>query len=326
MIDKLELRVPHFEPYTPDFGRLYQELRNDPKGPFKPSAHYLSVADLRDHGYPVILHTHNIHDKKGNFKLELVETGGKTYREMAREVSRIFETEPGPLGVMRLDVAVDVPDVPVSWFQKNIRAQFKRWVADIGRLGLDCEFSEMGRRGIETLYFGKRPNVFRIYNKVAERQYRYAQMAARVKRSGTLAELPSFADKFGHASEGVTLTRVERQIAGGRFPQHLGTFHKLRVLPDFDPFERLMFAGVGKPEPNPDSYDLTHYLAGMQLRALIERDGIHRVRQFINRHSQRNGSRFLKNYGDFLPADDCLITPQGLRDRFRISVSNQLAA
>jgi hypothetical protein len=327
MIDKVELRVPHFVPYSRDFGHLYQELRNDPKGPFKRSMHYLSVADLRDYGHPVILHTHNIHDKKGNFKLELIETGGMYYGQMAREITRIFDAEAGPLEPMRVDLAADVDGVPVTWFQQNIRAKFKRWTAGIGTLEGPMEFSEMGRRGIETFYLGKRPNVIRIYNKVAERQHRYALLNARAKRKNTpVSELLTFEQMFGHPPVGVTLTRVERQIAGGRVPEHLGTFHKLRDVASFDPFENLVYVGLGKAEPNPDDYELTEYLTGMQIRSMVERDGFHRFLQFANKHSKRNGSRLLKQYADFLPADRCFISPKGLCERFRESVTKQLAA
>ena len=43
MIDKVEFRVQHFMPYTCDFSKLDQELRNDPKGTLIPAAHYLVV-------------------------------------------------------------------------------------------------------------------------------------------------------------------------------------------------------------------------------------------------------------------------------------------
>jgi hypothetical protein len=328
MIDKVELRVPYFTRYTADFGRLYQELRNDRKGPFGPSRHYLSVADLREYGHPVILHTHNVHDKKGgNFKLELIETGDKSYRDMEKEISRIFDTGAGSLRLMRVDLAADVPDVPVSWFQQNIRARFKRWTAEIGAIEYRVDYSAMGRRGVETFYLGKRPNVIRIYNKVAERQHRYSLVIARQKRKHTpTSELPTFEQMFGHPASGVTLTRVERQIAGGRVPEQLATFHKLHNAAEFDPFENLVYIGVGKREPNPDDYELTEYLTGMQIRSLVEREGIHRFLQFANKHSKRNGSRLLRQYADFLPSDGCFISPKGLRERFRESVSKQLAA
>jgi hypothetical protein len=122
------------------------------------------------------------------------------------------------------------------------------------------------------------------------------------------------------------LTRVERQIAGGRMPERLGMFRKLRSAADFDPFENVVYVGVGKPEPNPDNYELSQYLTGMQIRTMVERDGIHRFLQFANKHSKRNGSRLLKDYADFLPSDGCFISPKGLSERFRDSVSKQLAA
>ena len=326
MIDKADVRVPHFVPYTPDFSHLYRELRYDPKGPFKPSAHYLAVADLREYGYPVTLHAHNVHDKPGNHKLELIETGGMSYRQMGREISRVFDTPAGPLDLIRVDLAADVEDVPVSWFQQNIRVRYKRWTAGIGTVEGPIEYSEMGRRGVETFYFGKRPNVIRAYNKVAERQYQYSRMLARAKRNNTVSELQTFEQMFGHPPSGRVLTRVERQLAGGRVPKQLGTFSKLRAVADFDPFENLICVGVGKPEPNPDDYEFTEYLTGMQIRFLVERDGIHRFLQLANKHSKRNGSRLVKQYADFLPADGCFISPKGLCERFRESVSKQLAA
>ena len=96
MIDKADVRVPHFVPFTPDFGHLYKELGRDPKGPFKAAQHYTRVADLREYGHPAILHVHNVHGKSGNHKLELVETGGMTYRRMGAEISPIFATPSGP--------------------------------------------------------------------------------------------------------------------------------------------------------------------------------------------------------------------------------------
>ena len=45
----------------------------------------------------------------------------------------IFEVLSARLGVMRIDLAADAPDVPVQWFVNNCRAKYKRWAADIGR-------------------------------------------------------------------------------------------------------------------------------------------------------------------------------------------------
>jgi hypothetical protein len=60
---------------------------------------------------------------------------------------------------------------------------------------------------------------------------------------------------FGHACAGAVLTRVEPRIAGEHIPERFATL------------ERLIYIGVGKPEPNANDYDLRQYLIGMQIRA-----------------------------------------------------------
>ena len=40
-----------------------------------------------------------------------------------------------------------------------------------GALRIWEDYSRTGKVGIETLYLGKRPNFFRIYNKIAEFHY-----------------------------------------------------------------------------------------------------------------------------------------------------------
>ena len=64
---------------------------------------------------------------------------------------------------------------------------------------------------VETVYFGKRPNCYRIYDKIAEFRYQFA----RLKPDEGL-EKPPFEELYGYPETGVILTRVERQIGGGR--------------------------------------------------------------------------------------------------------------
>lgn len=240
MIDKVELRIPNFIHFAGPFNRLFRDLRNDPKGPFHPSQHYMTVGDLRDFGYPAILHMHNVHDKRGNHKLELVETGAMAYSQMRHEIERVFavNTNRDGLELMRLDLAADIEGVPVSWFERNIQAKWKRFTAGIGTIGEPVEFSEMGSKGIQTFYFGRRPNVFRIYDKVAERQYRYRQWIARARRRGTPdAEIPTFEQMFGHSESSFILTRVERQMAAGKVPEVLSTFVSCVVPPSLTPLQ-----------------------------------------------------------------------------------------
>lgn len=326
MIDKVDLRVPEYEPYTGKFSALYREIRNDPKGPFRPSQHYLASADLRKYGYPVILHTHCTRNKNGGHKLELLDTGGMTYSQMRDEIQRIFDTPPGPLNVMRVDLAVDVEGIPVSWFEKNIAVKYKRWTAGIGTSDPELQRSKMGKGEIETCYWGKRPNVIRAYNKISELKGQHALLKRRFKREHrNLNGFPTFEDSFGYSEAGFLLTRVERQI-GGRIPECLSTFELLRGAAAFDPFSRLVFLDLGNAEPSPDDFDFSTYATGMFVRNLVDEQGIHRAKQFINRHSKRNAKRILRKYRPFLVDEESLLGPEKLLEHYQESVSKQLAA
>lgn len=65
---------------------------------------------------------------------------------------------------------------------------------------------------------------------------------------------------FGHALAGVVPTRLERPIAGARIPERFGTFDRLCSVANSDPFEGLIYIGVGKPEPTANDYDRSQYL------------------------------------------------------------------
>ena len=58
---------------------------------------------------------------------------------------------------------------------------------------------------------------------------------------------------FGHACAGAVLTRVEPRIAGEHIPERFATL------------ERLIYIGVGKPEPNANDYDRRQYLMDANL-------------------------------------------------------------
>ena len=328
MIDKVDLRVPGYVDYTPEFSALYQELRNDPKGPFRTSQHYLASADLRKFGHPVILHTHCTRDKKGNHKLELLDTGVMGYSRMGNEISRIFNTPPGQLEIMRVDLAADVVGVPVPWFEKNMGVTFKRWTNGIGVADPDdLQFSKMGKRGVETCNFGKRPNFYRVYDKITELKGQYVKLKQQAKRDhGHLEGFPTFEQFCGYPETGFILTRVERQIGGARIPEELSTFASLRQAADFNPFSRIKFLNAGSPQPSFDDYEFSTLATGMFLRRLVEEQGFHRAKQFVNQHSERNAIRIFKTYRHFLPSDENLFNSEKLLNLYRISVAKQLAA
>jgi hypothetical protein len=334
MIDKFDIRVPGPAPYTPAFFRLYPELRNNPKGPFHASRQYLAVADLRPYGHDVILHTH-CKFGKGDHKIELIDTGIRSFEYLLNEVRRIFDVNPSNLELIRVDLATDVPGVPVTWFLSHTRAKFKRFHnAGMG----DFEYQQLGQKGIQTLYLGKRPNMFRIYDKVAEWQHQHKKLQ---RRLGAGVEIPDFHSFYGVWPDTV-LTRVERQIGGGRIAQQIkimGTKETVRVstvgelrrhAPEFNPFCNLELSQAALPPQPNDFTDINQYMAVMWAREVIPEWGMHAFFQWLNFHTGRNARRWLNRHGPWLP-DSVSETASGissgeLYERYRDSVSKQLAA
>jgi hypothetical protein len=109
-----------------------------------------------------------------NHKVELLDSGKRSFDFLLSEIERIFDVYPSECGVMRVDCAADVPGIGVLWFHQRARVRWKQFANEIGELTLEREnassslYSQMGKREIQTLYFGKRPNCYRIYDKPAE--------------------------------------------------------------------------------------------------------------------------------------------------------------
>lgn len=316
MIDKLDVRIPGQIGYAKPFKALFREMLYSGDHPFRPAQHYKSVGDLRPLGYQAILHLGNRHGGGGANKIELLDAGTMSLAGMQHEIERIFDVDSRRLGVMRLDLAADVEGVPVAWFAENVRAIWKRHVADFSQV--DC--LQIGKKEIETIYFGKRPNCFRIYNKIAEWRHQYARMRKRAN-----ADTPPFEEVFGYPETGVVLTRVERQIGGARIPGAVSTVGDLRALARFNPFDRLQFLAGGEADPSVEEHGFEKYAIGMFLRDRVQKEGIHRVRAWLNRYAHKNAARLMDRYGDFLPAN-VEFNPARLLESYRDSISRQLAA
>ena len=345
VIDKLELRIESRKrrnrclpfassnvslrgeaviPFTREFAREYQQIRNDEQlNPFRSSRYYLIVGDLRAFGHEVILHLWSKRGRDATHKIELLDTGGKTLAGMLGEVEDIFDVDASRAAVTRIDLAADVENVSVAWFHDRVRAKWKHWHAQMGQI----ETSSMGKGVIQTLYYGKRPNVYRIYDKLAEYQHQY-----RVLTRGTSSdqELPPIEQVFPIPEDVNYLTRIERQIAGGRVPPQLATINEIRRhAADFNPFDRLELLGKGRAEPRQQDYDFDTFCAGMYLRLLQETHGMQWTRQFIARGSKGQAARTLRRFADFLPADssdESLISEERLKEIYRTSVLKQIAA
>lgn len=336
MLDKLEIRVPAAAAFRPEFREMYAELAADPKGPFrKRGPHYVLTGDLRTYGYDLILHLHCVHGE-GNHKVELLDTGKRGFSFLLAECEQIFDFDPLRCGVMRVDCAADVLGVGVHWFNQHSRVRWKQFGNEMGCLLLEppgastsLPYSQMGKREIQTLYFGKRPNCYRIYDKIAEmkaeyRRFRGRDSAALVKRmldAGATSDqvewrlkseglnpdaencTPTFETIYGVPENGCILTRCERQIGGGELPtipvpgkpakewERLNTVGALKKrLLEYNPYREFEIVEAGLPEPVRDNYTLTDYMAGMYLRSRILREGLQQTRAWLNSH-QRTGAK-----------------------------------
>jgi hypothetical protein len=187
MIDKIEAMI---ERGTPLRGELNWLQNADPfdfdQRTVRPSKFYNAVADLRPMGLEAMLHV----DQKRyhTSKIELLETGKKGMAQIQDTLERIVDADPDTLRLGRVDLAVDVKDVPVSWFFEHAFLNFKQFHCAHGhKSDGDDEYTAMGKNGYQTLYYGKRPSCLRVYDKVGECAVRYELMKRHENRLATKA-------------------------------------------------------------------------------------------------------------------------------------------
>lgn len=358
MIDKMEVIVGRDVRFRHEINHQCRAGRHDQNF----SKLYGTVVDLRRfHLGDAILHFQ--HRRYGTHKIELLNTGKKSMTQLCSILEGIIDQNPLSHRISRLDLAVDVPDYPVQWFHTHVRVQFKQCRCVHGRLKREQEFSEVGKKQYETLYYGKRPSCLRIYDKVAERRCEYEVWKKRETRkarqcgveNGGIPEFPSFEEWLavdlnlvaGGAPQPTlvemeqprqlafpVITRVENQLGGSGIRRtkltSIGAFIENAL--EFNPFARIQI--VSGARQNPGFYDrnehggyryaVTQYLGGMYLREHWNDVGAGGMAVLLNR--DRNGRKLLERFRDFLPVDDrpC-ITAADLYERYRHSISRQLA-
>jgi len=181
--------------------------------PFRSNLYYAQVVDLRPQGIDAILHLNA--RKTGTHKIQLVEAGHKCCGEIADTVAKITTEHPRLQAISRVDSCADVIDGPsVRWVAQSVRARSAQWQAQFGAVELRDEsnrkmqWSEMGKREVQTMYLGKRPNCFRVYDKLSER----FQAWRREKRRHEVMAGDVVADKLSqieqHRSQVVAYWRV----------------------------------------------------------------------------------------------------------------------
>jgi hypothetical protein len=156
--------------------------------PFRSNLYYRQVVDLRRVAeIDAILHLNA--KKTGTHKIQIIEAGRKCHGQIADTIAEIVNEYPDLLGVSRVDSCADIVDGPsVRWIAQSLRARSAQWQAEFGAVELHDEagrtmvWSEMGKREVQTMYMGKRPNCFRVYDKKAERLHAWNSEKRRHER------------------------------------------------------------------------------------------------------------------------------------------------
>ena len=156
--------------------------------PFHSNLYYQQVVDLRKIA-DVDAVVHFNARKTGTHKIQVIEAGRKCSGQIAEVISEIVDEHPELQAVSRVDSCVDVVNGPeVKWIAQSVRARSAQWQAQFGSVEIRDEanrkmqWSEMGKREVKTMYIGKRPNCFRVYDKLAERYRAYCVEKQRHER------------------------------------------------------------------------------------------------------------------------------------------------
>jgi hypothetical protein len=293
LIDKLDLRIPRntwFRQAVSGFTRAVNYSSNTQN--IRPAPHYAGKADLRPIGIDALLFLSCKSTDERNHKLEILDVGKKSYSEIVQLIGQVAEADPRDWGVMRVDLTADVWDIPVSWARENVRFKFKRTEREYGEI----KYGLIGRGKVETITAGSRPNVFRIYDKVAESKVQFRKL---LKQRSPDSSLPEFEKEFGF-KERDTVTRFERQCGGKLIPVELGTFGDLQRAPDFNPFQNLEILSSGKSSlPTPEECDGMEYYTGIGLREERQKLGLQSFRKQLNRQTNGNAARTMQRYERF---------------------------
>ena len=325
MIDKLDIRLPRATLFRAEPREFMIDSRHfENSSRTLKSGRYEWVSDLRPVGidarlnYSLKREENDPHE--GESKLEIFDAGTKPFSELAAVIERTIEGPIDDLELMRIDLCADICDVPVDWFFNRTRVSFKRIGYEMGEL----KYSRIGKAGIQTIAAGKRPNMVRIYDKVAE----YKEQLKRLNRKrGYHPEELTLKSAFG-VSDQATITRVERQFGGGRIPMKIDAFGKLASLPDFNPFTNIeIYNGTAAKVPTINECRFDTWITGTFLRERQEEMGRQQFYRWLNVHSSGNGNRYRGKYADFLePTLDDRLTADTLFVAYRETVTKQLAA
>lgn len=306
---------------------LHPEVHDYIRGSFGKFSHrvgrsrfYSGMVDLRPIGRDAMLHL-NCKFGDHKHKLEILDAGDKSYSDLLATHESIVVADPSQFGIIRIDLAADLPDVPVSWFQQHARVKHKRFATEHGEL----KYERFGRGKVETIGAGKRPNHLRIYDKVAEYEVQFRRMERKVSAD---ADPLDFEKVFGVSRDSL-LTRVERQCGGGRLPKPLQKIGDLHKAAEFNPFEiiEIFDSGAMRLPRVDECATVSEYFKGLGMRQVAMEMGLQDFHVFLNKHTGGKASKQLERYAPFFVTDpDVRITSDYLYQQYRESTIRQLAA
>jgi hypothetical protein len=324
MIDKADLRVPRLTPFTPEFQEAYEASHHSERSPWKSNGYFTSTADMRDYGYEARLHMYSALTREPIHKLEIYETGGKSYAEMRDLVQSIFVCDAERLGTMRVDLCADIYGVDVGWFKRHMTVKGKRLHREFGETS---PYQTIQNGHAQTLYAGCKPNQFRVYNKALERLVRWKSYVKRLARDFP-EEVPiPYAAMYGHA-ESDTITRIERQIVARDLQRcDLATFASLKNATAFNPFTPVQILPQCNA-PQPEAYPFATWCAGMYLQDQIRTTGLASTLAEMRKWTGRNFYREQKRFAPFLgvPENGTCLDASGLFNAYRNTLERQLGS
>jgi len=231
----------------------------------------LAGIDLRIH-WPVW--------KNHRLKVEVLDAGSLNRQEILADIEKLFQCDALDLDLTRVDLAADVKDFNVNWFRQHAFIERKRNTKDrFERVRVDAEFTD---DQFQTYWIGKRPNIYRFYDKGLELWSRFR------RRAGADGSPDAFRDTYGFDRKDV-LTRVERQIGGNAVPKELeslgGLFENAICT---NPFAKIHFVEAITP-PSLEGIPPAKYMDALGLHYLLNVQGysIQQIKKEFNKRGRR---------------------------------------
>lgn len=324
MLDALSVKIPNTVLCQPKFLDLLNSYEPSWQRIAQNPYPYEYSVDLRRFGYPFrYCHRDRFH---GNNKLEFYGVGQMDAARILACLRETIQSDPNELEITRIDLAVDVFDIPVQWFWRHTRVLQKKASRKYVRRNNQELYEQVIDPGnVMSLYFGKRPNCIRIYDKQAQLKYLQLKQSHnnnplfQAANLNEILELKKF-ENTGHTS----WTRVERQFNNASLPEEARTMGDfMELAPTIDPFEQVQFVLSGAALPDKSTVKPLVFMKGQGLRAMVAEDGLNDTFRYLNSRGRHARKQF-DELAQFLKFDGEQIQPPDLFATFQMSILAQL--